>query len=60
MGIDPDKQLQHAILLLAHGAEDANGHQAVHYSWHNAFTAYMREYASVPPALLSLKSIELS
>jgi ankyrin repeat protein len=61
MGIDPDRQLQHAILLLVHGADphakDSHGHEAVHYSWHNAFTAYMREYASQPPSLLSLKSM---
>ncbi|ELU02252.1 hypothetical protein CAPTEDRAFT_182147 [Capitella teleta] len=61
MGTDPDKQLQLAILLMSHGADpsakDAHGHEAVHYSWHNTFTAYMREYTCQPSTVLSLKSL---
>ena len=52
MGKDPDHQLQLGILLLMNGADpsqrDPHGHAPAHYSWHNAFTAYMREYGGKP------------
>lgn len=62
MGTDPDRQFQLGILLLCYGADpnqkDPHGHEPIHYSWHNAFTAYVKEYGNTqPPSMLSLMSL---